>query len=255
MGRTQIRYVGLNRFKRRSSHVLNWRDLVRYVKRSSFELGLVSFSEDLVIFRWKIHLLKVCYTITLLQATVVLIQSFFIISNRYRRGRNIRITYNGKRRIIRRITRRFKVRIGYKRWTFIRRRRGRLVVRCRGRYRRFRIGRRIRVRYRKGWRIVWRKPRGRRGRRRWRRRRRRRRRRRIRRRRRRYRRRVRRRRRLNILRFKYGRKWISVYRRGRYLRCRIKRRWRLIRYVSKDGAGWFKRLLAVSRKPTKRIND
>ena len=154
---------------------------------------------------------------------------FFVISNRYRKGRYIRITYKGKRRIIRRITRRFKIRVGYKRWAFVKRRRGRLVVRCRGRYRRFRITRRVKLRYGRNWRTVRRKPRGRRGRRKWRRRQRRRRRRRIRRRRRRNRRRIRRRRRLNILRFKYGRKWIRVFRWGRYLRGKIRRMWRRIR--------------------------
>ena len=142
--------------------------------------------------------------------------------------------YNGKRRLIRRIARRFKIRLGYGRWSYIRRRRGRLVVRSRGRNRRFKLtGKRLKIRYGKRWKAVRRKPpRGRRSKRLWRRRRRqrrrRRRRRRVRRRRRRYRRRMRRIRRRNVLRFRYGRRWISVYRRGRQLRARIRRKWRRV---------------------------
>ena len=142
--------------------------------------------------------------------------------------------YNGKRRLVRRIARRFKIRLGYGRWSYIRRRRGRLVVRSRGRYRRIKLtGRRLKIRYGRRWKAVGRKPpRGRRSKRlwrlRWRRRRRRRRRRRVRRQRRRYRRRMRRIRRRNVLRFRYGRRWIPVYRRGRHLRARIRRKWRRV---------------------------
>ena len=39
-GLTQIKYVGLNCFKCGSLHVLNWRDENRYMKSSTFELGL-----------------------------------------------------------------------------------------------------------------------------------------------------------------------------------------------------------------------
>ena len=154
---------------------------------------------------------------------------FVRISPRYRRGRYLRVTYKGKSRIIRRITRRFKVRVGL-RWRYIVRRRGKLVLRFRRRYRQLRLtGGRLMIRYGRRWKVIWRKPRRPRRTKIWRRRRRRRRRRRVRRRRRRYRRRRRRIRRRNVLRFKYGRRWIPAYRRGRYLRCRIRGTWRKIR--------------------------
>lgn len=154
---------------------------------------------------------------------------FVWISIRYRGGRYFRVTYKGRNRIIRRIARRFKVFVG-RRWRYIVRRRGRLVLRLRRQYRPFRLtGGRPMIRYGRRWKVIRRKPRLSRRRKIWRRRRRRRRRRRVRRRRRRYRRRRRRIRRRNVLRFKYGRRWISAYRRGRYLRCRIRGTWRIIR--------------------------
>lgn len=152
------------------------------------------------------------------------------ISTRYRSGRYIRVTYKRKSRIIRRITRRFKIHLG-RYWRYIVRRRGRLVLRFRRLYRPFKLtGGKLRVLYRGHWKLITRTPRRPRRKRVWRRRRKRRRRRRVRRRRRRYRRRQRRIRRRNVLRFKYGRKWIPAYRRGRYLRARIGRTWRIIRY-------------------------
>lgn len=161
----------------------------------------------------------------------VLFWLYFIwISIRYLRGRYFRVTYKGKSRIISRITRRFKVRVGFG-WRYIVRRRGRLVLRFRRRYRPFRLtGGRLMIRYGRRWRVITRKPRRPSRRKKWRRRRRRRRRRRVRRRRRRYRRRQRRIRRRNVLHFKYGRRWIPAYRRGRYLRARIRGAWRRIRY-------------------------
>jgi len=156
---------------------------------------------------------------------------FICISIRYYRGRYLRVTYKGRSRIIRRITRRFRVRVALG-WRYIVKRRGRLVIRYRGRYRTFRLtGGRLAIRYGRRWIVLRRKPRRPRRRKIWRRRRRRRRRRRVRRRRHRYRRRQRRIRRRNVLRFKYGRKWIQAYRRGRYLKCRIRGTWRIIRYA------------------------
>ena len=116
-------------------------------------------------------------------------------------------------------------------WRYIVRRRGRLVLRYRRRYRAFRLtGGRLKIHYGRRWIVIRRKPRRPRRRKIWRRRRRRRRRRRVRRRRRRYRRRQRRMRRRLVLRFKYGRRWFHAYRRGRYLKFRIKGTWRVIRY-------------------------
>ena len=43
---TQIRHLGFNRFKRRSLHVLNWRDWVPHMKRSTFELGLTLLNTE-----------------------------------------------------------------------------------------------------------------------------------------------------------------------------------------------------------------
>lgn len=162
--------------------------------------------------------------------TFTILTLYLLNFNSYRTGRYFRVTYKGRSRIIRRVSRRFKVRVGYRRWSYIAQRRGRFVLRIWGRYRTFRLtGGRITVRYGRRWRIIRRKPRNRRRLRRWRRRRRRRRRRRVRRQRRRYRRRRRRIRQRNILTFRYRRRWIRVFRRGRFLRCRIRGRWRIVR--------------------------
>ncbi|KAJ7379206.1 hypothetical protein OS493_017710 [Desmophyllum pertusum] len=149
---------------------------------------------------------------------------------RYRTGRYFRVTYKGKQHIIRRIRRRCMVRVSKKRWTYVTIRRGKLAFRYRKRYVTFKLtGGRFMIRRGRTWRAFQRKPRRPRRRKTWRRRKRRRRRRQVRRQRRRYRRRRRRLYLRNVLRFRYGRRWIKVYRHGRYLRGRIGRVLRRIR--------------------------
>lgn len=156
--------------------------------------------------------------------------SFSFSLHSYLRGRQFVVTYKGKQKKVRRIAKRFKLRIGYRRWAYIIVRRGMLMVRYRGLYRQIRLNRgRLQLYLKpKGWRSITRKPRGRRGRRRKRRRRRRRRRRLRRRRRRRYRRRMRRRRQRNVLKFRYRTRWYPVYRRFGYLQTHYGGKWRRV---------------------------